>query len=300
MGHSEIITDENANFLAFPSEIYTQALKEIIEKKLGDFNQFNIECTAGSNKGDNYLGVVYRIRVKCKVDGSLKMSVILKSAPQHSARRNQFYVHEIYEREFTFYSEIIPLYKKFQEEKGIDVEKEGFHHTALSYGIINEEPFEGIFLEDLTAKSFEMFDRKKELTREHVLLTMKALAKMHAISFAINDQKPELIEKYKPMEDLLVKLCNDPDSSVRIFVETNNQKAIEVVKKSTNEDLKSRVLKVLNGDILQQFDDAINAKYAEPYAVLCHGDCWNNNILYKNDKVCKRLWEEMIMQIFHH
>lgn len=285
MGLPAAEIDENANFLVFPSEIYTRALKEIVEKKLGDFSQFKIECTAGSNKGDNYLGIVYRIRVKSKVDGSLKLSLVLKSAPQGSERRDQFHVHDLFEREFLFYDEIFPLYKKFQEEKGIDVETEGFHHTALSYGSIHEQPFEGIFLEDLTAKSFEMFDRKKELTREHVLRTMEALAKMHALFFAMKDQRSELIEKYKTMEDILIKISNDPDASIRIWIETQNKKAIEVIKKSNNDDLKSHVLKILNDDIIKQFDDSTNGKNAEPYAILCHGDCWNNNVMYKY-KVC--------------
>lgn len=67
------------------------------------------------------------------------------------------------------------------------------------------------------------------------------------------------------------------------------------------EDLKSRMLSSLiaNKDTaiitklerlfieshLKIASRCIDGAAAEPYAVICHGDCWNNNILFKNDEV---------------
>jgi hypothetical protein len=50
-----------------------------------------------------------------------------------------------------------------------------------------------------------MFDRFKEVTKEHAMRTMEALGKYHALSFALRDQKPELFEPYKSLEDIFSK-----------------------------------------------------------------------------------------------
>jgi Ecdysteroid kinase-like family len=273
MGLSKnIIVDENGNCSSLPSETFEIALKEIVTKKLGDINKFTIVCSAGSGKGDNYLGIVCRIQVKNKSDGKVQMSLVLKSAPQNADRRDQFYIHEVYGREINFYTEIYPLYEKFQREKGIDVEADGFRHVAKCYQAFGEEPFEGIIFEDLKFNGFEMFDRHKKLTREHVILTMKALAKMHAVGYAIKDQKPELIEKYKTMPDLLIKICADENSSIRIWIETQAKLAATVLDKCQNEEIKKRIKKILDTDFIAQFEEVIDGRLAEPYANICHGD----------------------------
>jgi hypothetical protein len=242
-------------------------------------------CSAGSNKGDNYLGIVYRIDVKDKTDKSLKFSFVLKTAPQNEARREEFHAHAAFEREGLFYDEVFPLFKKFQEEKGIDVEKDGFNHAAHCYKVILDEPCEGLFFDNLRAKGFDMFNRHDDLTKDYVILTMKALGKMHALFYSIKDQKPELIKKFQNMDDLFLLFCNDNDSSIRIMIETQTKMAINLVKKSNNEEMKKRVLEVLNGDIMKELREVVRGDLAEPYATLCHGDCWNNNIMYLKDEV---------------
>lgn len=73
-----------------------------------------------------------------------------------------------------FTIKIYPIYEKFQAEKGINVKMEGFHHTARCYKSLTEEPYEA---QDLNDYGFEMYDILREVTREHVLLVMRTLAK---------------------------------------------------------------------------------------------------------------------------
>lgn len=48
--------------------------------------------------------------------------------------------------------------------------------------------------------------------------------------------------------------------------------AINLVKRSKNEDLKKRVLEVLKNDPIKQMLEVVRGDLAEPYATLCHGD----------------------------
>lgn len=284
MSPREII-NENGNLFEFPQKAYKKAVLEIVEKNV-EGKDIVIVCSAGSNKGDNYLGIVYRIDVKDKNDANIKLSFVLKSAPQNEARREEFFAHAAFERESLFYEEVLPLYKKFQDEKGIDVEKEGFNGVAHCYKALHEEPSEGLIFDNLKVKGYEMFDRHVDLTKDYVILTMKALGKLHALFYSLKDQKPELVQKFQDIDDLLINFCNDGDSSIRIMMETQKEMAIKLIKKSNNQDMVKRVLNILNNDIRKQLREAVRGDKAEPYATLCHGDCWNNNIMYLTDEVC--------------
>lgn len=41
----------------------------------------------------------------------------------------------------------------------------------------------------------------------------------------------------------------------------------------------------MDGRFMDMVKELTTGKLAEPYAVICHGDCWNNNMLFKNE-VC--------------
>ncbi|KAG5671600.1 hypothetical protein PVAND_001793 [Polypedilum vanderplanki] len=271
--------------LKLPCEVYEKVLQEIIEKELNLLPEDCIkEYAAGSAKGDNYLGIVYRINVKSKKDKNSFLNVIAKLPPQNASRREQFSANFCFLRECQFYDIIVPMYKEFQIEKGINVETDGFHHTAKCYKTFNEEPTEGIFLEDLKPLNFEMFDRLKEVTKDQVFLVMKTLAKLHAISFAIQDQKPDKIKDFTEMIDFFTHQCYKDNSGMKLWFEKLMKQGLDVLRKSKNPDLIKRVENALQNNLELVVRECTNSKEIFPYAAISHGDCWNNNIMYKYDE----------------
>lgn len=273
-GHSAI--DE------LPGEIYQTALKEIIKKNFASpLADCTVKIDAASAKGDNYIGVLYRVTVKDPQGNEL--SVVIKLPPQNAARREQFFARPCFLRESQFYETIYPLYKSFQEEKGIDVETEGFYQIPLCYKSITEDGYEGLFLEDLKVTGFEMFDRFKETTELHVNHVMRTVGKFHAISLAMKDQKPELMEEYKELQDIFFQRDDNSKQQIKIWFDMLKKQAIDVLNTNENEDLKQKAEKVLEADFFELLMSCINGKDAEPYTVLSHGDCWNNNVMFKNE-----------------
>jgi hypothetical protein len=270
--------------LELPAKIYKSALKEVIENNCNlSVNDYKISIDAGSAKGDNYIGVMYRVTVKDKKNDEEKFKIIIKLPPQNAARREQFFVRPCFIRESDFYEKIHPKYLQFQEQKGILVNEDGFHEVAKCYKSMTEEPFEGLFFEDLNESGFEMFDRFKKATKEHVMLVMKSVAKFHAISFAVKDQDPEWMAPFKEMKDIFLE--RDGDENMKIWYNALKKQASDVLQTCENQDMIERVDKAINGDLFELLGDCIFGTKAEPYAILSHGDCWNNNMLFKYDKV---------------
>lgn len=262
--------DLKNNLLELPHEIYEKSLMDILQKESTE--EYDIIYSHGSAKGDNYIGVIYRIQAMAKKKKSSILKLIVKLPPQNFVRRSQFLIHESFIREATFYDKIYPIYEKFQAEKGINVKMDGFHHIARCYKSLTEEPYEALFLQDLNDYGFEMYDRLRELTREHVLLVMKTLAKFHAIFMCMREENPKLIEPYIPNEDYFVTQFKRENSPFEKWFEALKLQAIDTISTFGSDKIVKRVQSILAENISELYASCVNRDATEPYAVLCHGD----------------------------
>lgn len=253
---------------SLPNETYELALREVIETNLKrSISEFDVAYSAGSAKGDGFVGELYKIKVSDRQTKEAKLSLIVKIPPKSAARREMM-TPEVFTREALFYSEVYPLYLKFQEEKGIDIEKDGFCQAPHCY----KTKLEGLFLEDLTAKGFELFDRMKPVTADIVFPVMKSLGRMHALFYALKDQRPEVAAKFFDLPELFIKIIECSNNPMNSWFENVKEQSREVAVKSGNADLVRKVDEVLSKTFKSHLLDIFDRKKCEPYATLCHGD----------------------------
>lgn len=268
--------ESNQTEFCLPNKIYDDVLKEILKNNLcKSLENYQLIFSAGSSKGDNYMGVIHRVQVIEKATSENKLNLIVKLPPQSLARRNEMSTNDLFKREADFYDNVFPMYKKFQEDKGVDIEKDGFYHIPYCYRTLSEEPYEALYFDDLKASGFEMYDRHKEVTKEHVLLVMKSLAKLHAIFFSIKDQKPEQVESYMKIKDIFLTLSDRKNSPLTPWFDSLKKQALEVVYKSKNKDMIKRIENVLDKTFSELLKCCFDLEKTEPHAVLCHGDVRN-------------------------
>ena len=276
----QIEKDAQSAINELPGEIYQQALKDIIKDNFDSpLEACKILIDAASSKGDNYAGVLHRANVKDP--NGKELNVIIKLPPPNAARREQFNVRAIFLRESEFYDSVYPMFKKFQEDKGVDVEKDGFNEVPTCYKSLTEDPCEGLFLEDLKVIGFEMFDRFKDVTVDHVNRVMESLGKLHALSFAIRDQKPELLAPYREMKDIFLQGENSFRENLKAWFSMMQKQAADSLGENVSEALKAKAKKTLEEDFYEILESCVDGEAAEPYAVICHGDCWNNNMMFR-------------------
>lgn len=126
-----------------------------------------------------------------------------------------------------------------------------------------------------------MIDRYTEdVGAEHVRLVMKNLGKFHAISFAMNDQQPD---KFKELTTDLTELyirCDD--QHIRKYCASSMQIVLDVISNKEDFKLRSKLMKLLERDAIDVAFECVNADLAST-AVICHGDLWQNNTMFRHD-----------------
>lgn len=259
-----------------PLNAKAQSLLYSLISKLGIEN-YTLNVTRGNARGDNYLGVIAKVQVKTK---SASWYWIVKCAPEASEFRMFVPLTTVYGREVYVYEKILTEYQKFQEEKGI---RQQFRSYAKYYTSVLEEPFETIIMEDMKEIGYKLCNRQDPLDYDHVLLAMREYGRFHALSFAIRDQKPELFLEFQN---------NIPEVFYDILVENEGSKKLlnyqcdRVADSFEETDKKCAYDKFINfqSHMFEYVGKAVAGENAGSYAVISHGDCWINNLLFKYSK----------------
>lgn len=163
------------------------------------------------------------------------------------------------------------------------VEENGFSEYPKCYRTLESELNECLFLEDLNQRSFSIIDKSTEtLTADHVNLTMRALAKFHAISFALNDQHPE---KFKELASNLKEMFfQDSDGVFDEYFNKQALKSLETVTSDEDIHLHMKLKKFLGKKALDIIAETLNLENIGSAVVISHGDTWQNNIMFKYDE----------------
>lgn len=178
--------EQNDENVEVPAAIRT-GIEKVFEEQLGS-RDVDVVFERGTKKGDNYIGIIYRATGKvnsAQNNDKKELKLIAKVAPQQLARREQFRPRVCFMREIKMYLDVFPMFRLFQESRGIIPEENGFHETPICYKTIDDDMNESLIFQDLHDCDFHMFDRLVDLPIDHVMLVMRTLGKFHALSFAL-------------------------------------------------------------------------------------------------------------------
>lgn len=166
----------------------------------------------------------------------------------------------------------MPYFRDFQVSRNIIVSTDGFFEYTQCYKSLDDEPFECLFLQDVSERGYEMIN-KDDLTVEHILLVMKALGKFHAISFALKDQQPE---KFQDIVNGLREqhFKNGYNPELEMFCNSGAMIVLNAITDDSDAHLLEAVLKLYEQNQFDTMLNCVDGNEAEPYSVIVHGDMW--------------------------
>ena len=267
-----------------------ESVRELITKDEPDVEITSLEEEPGSGRGDNYTSVLYRVRAKGRKRitndkwSNYELAIIYKVLPRSREHREAFKSELLFRNEVAFYTYVWPALNKLQANS-----KQVFSGVAKIYAA----QIDLIAMEDLRERDFKMADRRKGLQLDDLKLVLKTLAGFHALSLTLRETRPEEFTKLSnPNEGQGVKEAlfrPENEDWYRQYYQVAAKNAIRMVSESLPSHMEHRRVEIM--EKLQAFlDDQVFFRTMcelvatqGPLTVFCHGDCWTNNILFKDN-----------------
>jgi Ecdysteroid kinase-like family len=264
-------------------------------QELANAEGFTEGCTfTASSTGANneQLGLILRVSIEGNRAGrGDKLSVIVKMPPGSPERRTQISAILTFAREAEFYAKFCPMLMNFQRERGVSIETDGFCAIAKCYKVIADAELQNyaMILEDLQVDGYRICNKLGTIDFAHTTLCVRNLARFHALSFAIRDQQPDLLDEIRKLKDIFYERLIDNNSHFEMAIHGALDRAIGALK--PNEKFKIEKLLKLKTEAMQTFQICASHERCEPFGVLAHGDCRNNNMMYRYREVRKNIFE---------
>ncbi|XP_021185565.3 uncharacterized protein LOC110372878 [Helicoverpa armigera] len=238
-------------------------MAEIINMQLVDYVvEFGIE------EVDIYCAGTYKVQLKGIAGGQkIRKNVVVK---WHQESRLRACFRESYRREYIFYKRVVPKLLDVQnliQNEGIKMK---FPNCILASDEYNKEV---IAVMGLKEDGYELRDRLCRSDMSYVTLVIKNMAKMHALSFILERTNPTAFEEIARLcnEDVQYREAGPPPKCMKSYYEAS-------VKAVLDENARYK-LQQLTPDIRTIL---YKCTLPDKYSTICHGDCWNNNIMYKH------------------
>ncbi|XP_043280359.1 uncharacterized protein [Venturia canescens] len=258
-------------------------LDSLLNKKLGKDLEL-IEYTAtsllppGENYGSLILKVDAKIRMGEKREEIREVNLIAKIPPLTQRQRDFFDSPYTFDKERFMYEEILPTYRKFEEDCGIsdlfDIGPD-FYGSRLSLvgDVFDDDAV--ILMENLKTRGYYTGDRYCGLDIDHARLAVQAMARFHALGIAIKTKRQAFFEVLKVRSKCLE--MKNPDEWKDGMTEMyKNIKADTVLAEHYDKCMKAFEAGSKN--------ECWFAPPIEPWSTIIHADFWVNNIMFHRDE----------------
>lgn len=247
------------------------------------FKSYTLEYEAGSKHGDGFMGEMVAVTIRGRrqsttTDAAVaddSLSLICKLLPKSTLRQEQCKM--IFAREVHMYRDILPPLRQFKMENGL-TEATGFFGYPHCYVAAADEAANDyvIIMKNLRTHGYSLWDKFTPMPLDTARLLFEQLGRMHGLSLAVRAQRPELHARIRGLDDKMVPVL----INMRQMCESMFKQAFRCLEKPEHK----RFMQTVCDNWLEMLQQSANSAAAEPFAVLGHGDCWNNNMMFEGQQ----------------
>ncbi|KAK4884226.1 hypothetical protein RN001_000497 [Aquatica leii] len=253
-----------------------------LSAKIATLLQSRFHLRISTYKGSHFISEIAKIQVqgKDRNNQEVTLDLIGKFGKADKDVRTRLPIKEFFEHEIFVYEYILPHFEKLQVEKNVCNK---FKSYAGFCAASQEDCKETIILENMIVKEFQVCKRDVALDYNHALLLIKEIGRLHALSFAIRDQYPQIFKKI--LSTLKEVEFNDQCCSHNrnllhaVFPQCIN--SLHAIK----DKIALQQYKKLEKVFFEKTQKSVDRKSSEPYAVVTHCDVWTSNLLYKYNEL---------------
>lgn len=245
------------------SEKVEDALLRIVKKE--GYKEYSVLTRAISTVGGNYFGSLFEVDIKGTTeDGEKEINIFVKGIVPGD-HFTVLSVSEMFTMELFIYNELFVLINDMQNEANVPESER--YNVVKSY---QESMHEAILLENVAKKGFKTGFRMDPISLKFAELSIKQLAKLHALSFVLEIKYPKFYQRK-------IKTVNCPfkfNDDLKALLTNSAEKISECLDNEPRKRFNEYVPKLWHNVSHYLFD----AKYKR---TIVHGDFRANNILMK-------------------
>ncbi|ENN80758.1 uncharacterized protein LOC109533288 [Dendroctonus ponderosae] len=242
------------------------------------FKIMSIDKTGSTSEGEGYIGNISFVTVTALTPSNNPkiFNLVIKYAKSLNPEEVLLPFQLAYERENLIYGTVVPAFHEFEKQyNNVITDK----HLPKCFGTLSYGKLNILILQNVKAENYQLHELHRPLNLEHLKLTFSSYGKWHGLSLAYRHHRPKKFENMfgnlrrcvlQDVMELSHKAVQTSEECMYIMLENNNElKIMEKLRKLFPDGFSSEIIRVLK------------CQADEEKIVLGHGDCWNNNFMYK-------------------
>ncbi|XP_047501145.1 uncharacterized protein LOC125047086 [Penaeus chinensis] len=232
-----------------------------------------------TQKGDNMATAVTSVDVRYSLkDADRRVSYVVKINPMRKETQIDAFTCNLIKKEIHFHTVILPELNEALTSAGCEKLR-----IPAFYFAEKEPGRELLFFEDLRDRGFRMTDRKKGLDAAHANLVLKELARFHATSHILLARNGDLTDRYPLLKIDFATSTGQQREFLQGMFGSHLLPAINLLQEVEGYDSVLQWAIRSQQNVMDVLRDQVTDG-ASPFKLMCHGDCYSNNLLFRYDE----------------
>ncbi|KAH8330969.1 hypothetical protein KR067_009619 [Drosophila pandora] len=282
MSESQDLDQFNADELLPPRWLNADFIGDILREyeKSPELKVTELKISPATAQGDHYASIMFRTLVEYSSSkGKHSKPLIVKTMPeQEGHKKDMLSDSHMFATEIGMYCHVLPEFERVLREAGDNAK---LHAVCIYHSL---EPREVMIFEDLVPQGYSVV-RNRPVNESELKLVFAKLAKWHAVSMKLLNERPDFLKEFKYGVFDLPTFDSDP------FITTGMASFIEML--DATPDLKKykphfeKVLDYYLKKTEEELKEYSTNRQSDAYYVLCHGDFHLRNMMFKDTGTLK-------------